>query len=335
MQQRLRRSNAWLILTLIELRSAWTEELLKICRRYCPQMERIGHLGKHESSMFYMHWAAFKWEISFKFADFFPWSRETRSDNLLMSAAHFFCGMLRRHRGYHHPPSRHTFQHKIVSARSFIADKCVFSPAQAISHPSTALPWYEPRAVSPLIELELRGKINKDNKNNVARSETKRLVYKLKVLGQPVTSQVRSSAEKWRNLVIADNFPTDGARAKFQRPACSTRRVERVAMFFISLGWFLGVKNSKNNFRVIWRHWPLMTRWFHDLISSHLSVKWMSVSKSAPQITLESSRTRKSRQRSLTSYDLSWPRLTCVGTDDLWKAWVLLGSGTTCPHSYH
>ena len=53
-----------------------------------------------------------------------------------------------------------------------------------------------------------------------------------------------------------------------------------------------------------------MTRWFHDLILSHLSVKWMSDSKSAPQITLRSSRTQKSRQRSLASFDLSWPRLT-------------------------
>ena len=49
-----------------------------------------------------------------------------------------------------------------------------------------------PLAVSPLIQLELRGKKNE----RVARRETKRLIYKLKVLGQPVTSEVRSSAEK-------------------------------------------------------------------------------------------------------------------------------------------
>ena len=48
-----------------------------------------------------------------------------------------------------------------------------------------------PLAVSPLIELELRGK-----NERVARSETKRLIYKLKAVGQPVTSQVRSSSEK-------------------------------------------------------------------------------------------------------------------------------------------
>ena len=50
-----------------------------------------------------------------------------------------------------------------------------------------------PLAVSPLIELELRGK-----NERVARRETKRLIYKLKVLGQPVTSEVRSNAEKCR-----------------------------------------------------------------------------------------------------------------------------------------
>ena len=78
-----------------------------------------------------------------------------------------------------------------------------------------------------------------------------------------------------------------------------------------------------------------MTGWFHYLISSQLSVKWMSDSKSAPQITLESCRIKKVGKchwPNLTSVDLSWPQLTCVGPNDLWKAWVLLG--TTCPHSY-
>ena len=48
-----------------------------------------------------------------------------------------------------------------------------------------------PRAVSPLIELELRGKDER-----VACRESERIVYKLKVLDHPVTSEVRSSAEK-------------------------------------------------------------------------------------------------------------------------------------------
>ena len=59
---------------------------------------------------------------------------------------------------------------------------------------------------------------------------------------------------------------------------------------------FLGSKIRKKYFRVIWRHWPLMTWWFNDLISIHLSVKWLSDSKSAPQITLESSRTLNLRR---------------------------------------
>ena len=87
--------------------------------------------------------------------------------------------------------------------------------------------WYGPRAVSPLIELELRGK-----NERVARRETKRLIYKLKVLGQPVTSEVMSSSENWRKSVIADNFASDGPRAKFIYPVCFSRRAEHVAMVF-------------------------------------------------------------------------------------------------------
>ena len=83
----------------------------------------------------------------------------------------------------------------------------------------------------PLIELALREK-----NELVARYETKRLVYKLKVLGQPVTSGVRSSAERSRKAVIADNFASDRARAKFRRPACFSRRVDTLRWFFIALG---------------------------------------------------------------------------------------------------
>ena len=52
-----------------------------------------------------------------------------------------------------------------------------------------------------------------------------------------------------------------------------------------------------------------MTRWFHDLISSILSAKWMSESKSALQITSEGRRTRK---KSAKVIDLIWPQLTSV-----------------------
>ena len=50
-------------------------------------------------------------------------------------------------------------------------------------------------------------------------------------------------------------------------------------------------------------------RWFYDLISSLLIAKWMSESKSAPQGTLEGSRTRKT---SAMFIDLIWPQLTSV-----------------------
>ena len=66
-----------------------------------------------------------------------------------------------------------------------------------------------PRAVSPMIESEFREK----NERVAGRKwrKTKRLVYELKDLGQPVTSEseVSSSAEKWRKPVIADNI-SDG-----------------------------------------------------------------------------------------------------------------------------
>ena len=112
-----------------------------------------------------------------------------------------------------------------------------------------------PLAVSPLIELELRGK-----NERVPRHKMKRLIYKLKVLDQPVTSEIRSSAEKWRKHVIPDNFASDGARAKFQRPACSLRRVEHSTMVF-ECSWmiFRGQKFEKNifgSYDVIDIWWP-------------------------------------------------------------------------------
>ena len=51
-----------------------------------------------------------------------------------------------------------------------------------------------------------------------------------------MTSEVRSSAEKCRKPVIADNFASDEDRSKFQRPACSLRRVEHVTMVLNSYG---------------------------------------------------------------------------------------------------
>ena len=81
----------------------------------------------------------------------------------------------------YHP--KHYAQHLINSRRH--------RPFCILSRHKGGGGWYDPLAVSPLIELELREK-----NEHVARREAKRLIYKLKVLGQPVTSEVRSSAEK-------------------------------------------------------------------------------------------------------------------------------------------
>ena len=172
-----------------------------------------------------------------------------------------------------------------------------------------------PCAQSPLIELKLRGK-----NEHVARRKTKRFIYKLKVLGQAVTSEVRSSAEKWRKPVIADNGFNKNIiiwltlllmelEQNFNVQRVPYDEWNTLRWFLNAHGWFLGIKNKKNNLRVIWHHWPLMTRWFHDLISSLLSAKLMSESKSAPQITLEGSRTRR---KSAKVIDLIWPQLTSI-----------------------
>ena len=52
-----------------------------------------------------------------------------------------------------------------------------------------------PLAVSPLVELARRGK-----NERVRRYETQRLVPDFKVLGQPVTSEVRSSAPRYGSV---------------------------------------------------------------------------------------------------------------------------------------
>ena len=106
--------------------------------------------------------------------------------------------------------------------------------------------------------------------------------------------------------------------------------------FWLPTDDFLGVKNSKNHFRGIWRHWPLMTRWFHDLISSLLSAKWMFESKSVPQITLECSRTKKvgkGHWPHLTSVDLSIPRQMRSTSIDLPRTeWPVESMSTTCDY---
>ena len=59
-----------------------------------------------------------------------------------------------------------------------------------------------------LSELELWLK-----NQRVACHETKPLTPKFKVLGQPVTSEVRSLTQQWPKCDVADNFASEEARA--------------------------------------------------------------------------------------------------------------------------
>ena len=72
----------------------------------------------------------------------------------------------------------------------------------------------------------------------------KGLVYKPEVLGQPVTSEIRSMTQKLPNPVFADTgfghfcflasgflfLASDGAKTKFRQPAYSSRREESVSV---------------------------------------------------------------------------------------------------------
>ena len=63
-------------------------------------------------------------------------------------------------------------------------------------------------------------------------------ICKLQVLGQPVTAEVGSNAQKWPNPVYANNLASDGATAK-KNVVCSSGH---------------------------WPHWPQMTKWYHDYL---------------------------------------------------------------------
>ena len=67
---------------------------------------------------------------------------------------------------------------------------------------------YVPPRVWLLSELELRFK-----NQRVACYETKPLPPEFKVLGQPLTSEVRSMTQKWQKCDFADNFVSEQARA--------------------------------------------------------------------------------------------------------------------------
>ena len=52
----------------------------------------------------------------------------------------------------------------------------------------------------------------------------------LKVLDQPVNSEVKSMIKNGQILFFADNLASSGAKAKFRQAACSSRQVEHVTM---------------------------------------------------------------------------------------------------------
>ena len=65
-----------------------------------------------------------------------------------------------------------------------------------------------PPRVWLMSELEFRFK-----NQSVACHETKLLTLEFKVLGKPVTSEVRSMAQKWPKCDFFDNFVSEQARA--------------------------------------------------------------------------------------------------------------------------
>ena len=94
-----------------------------------------------------------------------------------------------------------------------------------------------------LIELELRFK-----NQRVACHETKPLTPEFKVLGQPVTSEVRSMTQKWQKCEFGDDFVSEQARAAISRPERSLRSYECNAIPFGPIRPVFGGQNSKKIF---------------------------------------------------------------------------------------
>ena len=63
-----------------------------------------------------------------------------------------------------------------------------------------------------IIELEFR-----DKNQRVAYHDTKQIIQKFKVLGQPVTSEHRSKTHKCPRCDFSDNLPSEQARIAIQR----------------------------------------------------------------------------------------------------------------------
>ena len=84
-----------------------------------------------------------------------------------------------------------------------------------------------PLAISPLVELERRGK-----NERVARHETQRLVPRNKVKGQPVTSEVRSMTSRHGLSLSPITSHVIVVEQKFKRHRVCLEKTHRM-MYFV------------------------------------------------------------------------------------------------------
>ena len=78
-----------------------------------------------------------------------------------------------------------------------------------------------------IIELEFR-----DKNQRVAHHDTKQVIQKFKVRGQPVTSEHRSKTHKCPKCDFADNLLSEQARIVIQRPKHVMWSIEYNAEYF-------------------------------------------------------------------------------------------------------
>ena len=139
-----------------------------------------------------------------------------------------------------------------------------------------------------IIELEFRGE-----NQRVAYHDTKQMIRKFKVLGQPVTSEHRSKTHKCPRCDFADNLLSEQARIAIQRLKHVMWSVEYNAEYFTSLLTILKAKINKFIFWLKMVNYVKVYCDFSDLIATHINGKWMQNPKSAHQITVGGSRIRK------------------------------------------
>ena len=127
-----------------------------------------------------------------------------------------------------------------------------------------------------IIELEFR-----DKNQRVAYHDTKQMIQKFKVLGQPVTSEHRSKTHKCPKCDFADNLLSEQARIIIQRLKHGMWSVEYNAEYFTPLLTILEAKIHKFIFLLKMANYLEVCCDFSDLISTHINGKWMQNLKSA------------------------------------------------------